>query len=300
MAALNYKHLHYFWVVAKTGSITLASQRLHITPQTISGQLTLFEDLLGEPLFTRINRRFDLTEKGKMVLSYADEIFSLGNELEEALKQTPIERQIHFKVGICDSVPKTIAYRLIEPALRTGDQLRLICKEGNVNQLLGELAIHKLDIVIADSPMPNNLNIRAFNHLLGECGMTFFATQKLADSLKQLPFPMNLNAAPMLIPGAEDPVSIKLINWLDKHKIHPRIIGEFDDGALMKAFGYAGIGIFAAPTSIANEVKTQFNVISIGETLDITKSFYAISVERKITHPAVVAISKTARQELFL
>jgi LysR family transcriptional regulator, transcriptional activator of nhaA len=300
MAALNYKHLHYFWVVAKTGSIAVASKRLHITPQTISGQLSLFEDLIGEPLFTRLNRRFELTEKGKMVLSYADEIFSIGQELEEALRERPIERPIQFKIGICDSVPKTIAYKLIEPALRAGDNLRIICKEGNVSHLLGELAIHKLDIVIADSAMPNNLNVRAFNHLLGECGISFFATKSIADNLTQLPFPMNLHKAPMLIPGAEDPVSITLMKWFESYKVFPKIIGEFDDGALMKAFGYAGIGIFTAPTSIAKEVEAQYNVVKIGETKDVTKSFYAISVERKISHPAVIAISETAKQELFL
>jgi len=299
MATLNYKHLHYFWVVAKTGSIAVASKRLHITPQTISGQLTLFEDIIGEPLFTRFNRRFDLTEKGKMVLSYADEIFSLGQELEEALRETPVERPIQFKVGICDSVPKTIAYKLIEPALRTGDNLRIICREGNVSHLLGELAIHKLDIVIADSAMPNNLNVRAFNHLLGECGITFFATQSIAETLIKLPFPMNLHKAPMLIPGADDPSSISLQKWFENYKIYPKIIGEFDDGALMKTFGSAGIGIFAAPSSITKEVEARYKVVKIGETSEVTKSFYAISAERKISHPAVIAISEAARQELF-
>jgi LysR family transcriptional regulator, transcriptional activator of nhaA len=300
MATLNYKHLHYFWVVAKTGSITLASKRLHITPQTISGQISLFEEQIGQALFKRGNRRLKLTDKGQMVLSYADEIFSLGLELEDFLKQSPETRPIQFSIGICDSVPKTIAYRLIEPALRTKDPLRIICREGNVSSLLAELAIHKLDIVIADSPMPNNLNVRAFNHLLGECGITFFATKPLYHKLKPLPFPKNLDDAPMLIPGVDDPTSTQFIKWFDDNKIQPRIIGEFDDGALMKAFGYAGTGVFAAPTAIAKEVKAQFNVVNIGQTNDIRKSFYAISVERKITHPAVVAISEAARVELFL
>jgi LysR family transcriptional regulator, transcriptional activator of nhaA len=300
MASLNYKHLHYFWIVAKTGSITLASKRLHITPQTISGQISLFEEQIGQALFKRGNRRLKLTDKGKMVLSYADEIFSLGLELEDFLKQDPITHPIQFNIGICDSVPKTIAYRLIEPALRTEDPLRIICREGSVSMLLAELAIHKLDIVIADSPMPNNLNVRAFNHLLGECGMTFFASLPLYEKLSPLPFPMNLNDAPMLIPGADDPTHTNLMQWFTANKLHPRIVGEFDDGALMKAFGYAGAGVFAAPSAIAKEVESQFNVATLGQTNEVSKSFYAISVERKITHPAVVAISEAAKLELFL
>lgn len=299
MAAINYKHLHYFWVVAKTGSITLASQRLHITPQTISGQLSLFEDTLGEALFNRANRRFELTDRGKLVLSYADEIFSLGQELEDVLRLKPIERPLQFRVGICEAVPKSIAYRLIEPALRAQNDLRIICREGSMTNLLGELAVHKLDIVIADSPMPASINVRAFNHLLGECGLTFFATPALAQKLADSPFPQCLHGAPMLLPGTDDAVRPKLMRWLDDQRIVPRIKGEFDDGALMKVFGQAGVGIFAAPSSILDQTEKQFGVVALGSTKEVTKSFYAISVERKLTHPAVIAISEAARLEIF-
>jgi len=299
MAALNYKHLHYFWVVAKAGSITLASQRLHITPQTISGQLSLFEDTLGEALFNRTNRRFDLTDRGKLVLSYAEEIFSLGQELEDTLRLKPIERPLQFRVGICEAVPKSIAYLLIEPALRSQNELRIICREGSMTNLLGELAVHKLDIVIADSPMPNNINIRAFNHLLGECGLTFFATPSLAQKFADSPFPQCLHGAPILLPGVDDAVRPKLMGWLDDKRIVPRIMGEFDDGALMKVFGQAGVGIFAAPSSTLDQTEKQFGLVALGSTKEVTKSFYAISVERKLTHPAVVAISEAARLEIF-
>ena len=300
MAALNYKHLHYFWVVAKCGSIALASQRLHITPQTISGQLSLFEDVLGEALFNRDNRRFELTERGKLVLSYADEIFSLGQELEGALRQQPVNRPMQFKIGVCDSVPKSIAYRLIEPALRTTDPIRIVCREGSITNLLAELAVHKLDIVIADRPMPSSVDVRAFNHSLGECGLTFFASPAIASTINHKPFPDCLDGAPMLLPGEDDATRANLMHWFNTHKISPRITGEFDDAALMKVFGQAGTGVFAAPATTADQIEPQYQVVTIGSTKEVTKSFYAISVERKLKHPAVVAISEAARHELFL
>lgn len=300
MATLNYKHLHYFWVVAKAGSIMRASQQLHLTPQTISGQLSLFEDILGEKLFSRTGRRLELTDRGRLVLSYADEIFSLGQELEDELRQRPSDRLLQFRVGVCDAVPKVIAYRLIEPALRSSEQLRIICREGNVSSLLAELAVHHLDIVIANSPMPPSVNVRAFNHLLGECGLTFFAAKELASKLEAIKFPQCLDEAPLLLPGNDDAVRPKLIRWLENQDIRPRITGEFDDGALMKAFGQAGVGVFTAPSSIASQVQQQFGVIALGETKDVVTSYYAISVERKLTHPAVVAISEAARHELFI
>jgi LysR family transcriptional activator of nhaA len=300
MAGINYKHLYYFWAVAKAGSIARASEQLHLTPQTISGQLSLFEDILGEMLFTRTGRRLELTDRGKLVLSYAEEIFSLGQELEDVLHQQPVGRPLQFRVGVCDAVPKAIAYRLIEPALRSPDPLRIICREGNVSSLLAELAVHKLDIVIADSPMPPAVNIRAFNHLLGECGLTFFAAEALATQLSNTDFPQCLDGAPMLLPGSDVAVRPRLLRWFEGHHIRPRITGEFDDGALMKAFGQAGVGVFAAPSSIADQVQRQYGVVAIGATREVTEKFYAISVERKLTHPAVVAISEAARMELFL
>lgn len=295
---MNYKHLHYFWIVAKVGGVTRASERLHLTPQTISGQLSLFEETLGEKLFNRTGRGFDLTETGRLVLSYADEIFTLGQELQEALLHSPSGRPLQFRVGVTDAVPKSVAYQLLEPAMAVAEPPRIVCREGKVTDLLAELAVHRLDIVIADGPMPNTVDVRGFNHLLGECGITFFATPELAQRYSGA-FPACLDGAPLLLPGEDVAIRPKLTRWLSDQQIHPRIIGEFDDGALMKAFGQAGVGIFPAPTAIAEQVVRQHDVVSMGSTSEVIEQFYAISVERKLTHPAVVAISRAARQELF-
>lgn len=299
MSLINYKHLHYFWMVARAGSIARACEQLHLTPQTISGQLSQFEDVLGEKLFSRQGRRLELTDRGRVVLSYADEIFSLGQELEGVLRQQPAERISQFRVGVSDAVQKTIASRLIEPALRLGDPISIICREGKVANLLGELALHHLDIVIADCPMPSKIDVRAFSHLLGECGLTFFATQDLASKYGD-DFPQSLNGAPFLLPGDDVAVRPRLLRWFETHQLRPRITGEFDDAALMKAFGRLGVGIFTAPTSISKEVQKQYGVVAIGSTRDVTEKYYAISVERKLTHPAVVAISESARTDLFV
>lgn len=295
----NYRQLHYFWAVAKAGGVTRASERLHLTPQTISGQLTLFEEVLGEKLFKRAGRSFELTETGRVVLSYADEIFSLGQELEEVLHHRPSGRPLQFSVGVTDSVPKALAYLLLEPAMQEAQPPRIICREGKVTDLLTELAVHRLDIVIADSPMPRSIDVRGFSHLLGECGLTFFATKELAQQHAG-PFPHCLDGAPLLLPGEDVAVRSRLTRWLSDKRIRPRITGEFDDSALMKAFGQAGAGIFTAPSAIAEQVMRQFEVVSIGSTEEVIEQFYAISVERKLTHPAVVAISRAARQELFI
>jgi LysR family transcriptional activator of nhaA len=296
---INYKHLHYFWAVAKTGSITRASERLHLTPQTISGQLSLFEEVLGEQLFKRTGRGFELTEAGRMVLSYADEIFALGHDLEEALHHSNTDRPLLFSVGITDSVPKTLAYQLLEPSIQIEHPPRIICREGKTTDLLAELAVHRLDIVIADCPMPRNIDVRGYSHLLGECGLTFFASAELAQRHAG-PFPQCLDGAPLLIPGADVAVRPRLLQWFSDQQIRPRITGEFDDNALLQAFGQAGAGIFAAPSAIAEQVIRQYQVVKIGTTEDVIEQFYAISVERKLTHPAVVAISRAAQQELFI
>jgi len=295
---INYKHLHYFLEVAKTGSIARASEKLHITPQTISGQLTLLEEYLEKALFSRVGRNLELTETGHLVLSYAEEIFSLGGELEETLRNLPEGRPRVFKVGVADVVSKSIAYRLLAPALELPEAVRIICREGPIDSLLGELALHKVDLVIADGPIPSTVNVRGFNHSLGDCGISFFATAKLAKALDKN-FPQNLNSAPLLLPSEISGVRSRLIEWLGSQHIYPRIVGEFDDSALMKAFGQSGTGVFIAPTPIAAEVQKQYGVVIIGETNKVREQFYAISVERKISHPAVAAITETAREWLF-
>ncbi|NOR39614.1 MAG: transcriptional activator NhaR [Gammaproteobacteria bacterium] len=295
---INYKHLHYFWAVAKEGSIARASERLNLTPQTISGQLSLLEEHLGEALFARVGRNLELTESGRLVLSYADEIFSLGGELEEMVHNLPDGRPLLFKVGVADVVPKSIAYRLLAPALQLPEPVRIVCREGAIDALLAELAVHRVDLVIADGPIPPSVNVRGFNHQLGDCGITFFATPRLARKLGKK-FPHSLNGAPMLMPGEMTVVRNRLMRWLDGLHIYPRIVGEFDDSALMKVFGRSGSGVFIAPTPTAEEVEKQYGVVSIGQTEEVREQFYAISVERKISHPAVVAITETAREWLF-
>jgi LysR family transcriptional activator of nhaA len=294
---INYKHLHYFWAVAKQGGVARASEHLHLTPQTISGQISLLEDSLGEALFSKVGRNLELTDAGRLVLSYAEEIFSLGGELEDTVRNLPSGRPMVFRVGVADVVPKTIAYRLLAPAMRLPGAMRIVCKENSLDSLLAELALHRIDMVLADSPLPSGLDIRGYSHSLGECGISFLATPELASDLRG-EFPQSLNGAPLLMPSDVNQVQRRLLYWLDSQHIHPRIVGEFDDSALMKAFGQAGAGIFVTPTAIAMENMKQYEVEVIGSTESVHEHFYAISVERKISHPAVAEITQTAREWL--
>jgi LysR family transcriptional activator of nhaA len=291
---INYKHLHYFWVVAKRGGVTRASETLHITPQTISGQISMLEDNLGEQLFRKVGRNLELTEAGRVAMSYADEIFSLGGELEDSVRNMLSTRPLTFKVGIADVVPKTISYRLLSPALELDEPLRLVCRESSLELLLAELVLHKIDLVIADGPIPSGVQIRGFNHSLGECGVSFLATPKLAKGLKR-DFPQSLNGAPLLLPSDINMVQPRLLSWFDAQHVYPSIVGEFDDSALMKVFGQAGRGVFIAPTAIANEICQQYGVEEVGNIDEVKEQFFAISLERRITHPAVAAITKTAQ-----
>ena len=298
MSTLNYKHLHYFWAVAKAGGVSKAAERLHLTPQSISGQLGVLEEALATQLFRRVGRTLELTDAGRMVLGYAEEIFVLGEELQEALRQQPASRSMQFRVGIADMVAKSVAYQLLEPAMRIDEKPRLQCREGRLDSLLGELAVHRLDLVIADRPMPSKLNVRGFSHLLGECGLTFLAEPALAAQYSG-DFPQLLEAAPLLLPGEDAAVRPKLMRWLDELRIRPRIVGEFDDSALLNAFGKEGAGIYAVPSAIANTIRTQTGSIIVGQTESVTEQFYAISTERRLTHPAVLAISDSARLQMF-
>jgi len=298
MSTLNYKHLHYFWAVAKAGGVGKAAERLHLTPQSISGQIGVLEEALATQLFRRTGRKLELTEAGRLALSYAEEIFVLGEELQEALRHHPASRTIQFRVGIADMVAKSVAYHLLEPAMRIEEKPRLQCREGRLDSLLGDLAVHRLDLVIADRPMPSKFNVRGFSHLLGECGLTFLAAPALAASLNGA-FPQSLDGAPLLLPGEDAAVRPKLMRWLDKLRIHPRITGEFDDSALLNAFGQEGAGIYAVPSTISDLIQKQTGSVLVGHTDQVTEQFYAISTERRLTHPAVLAISQVARQEMF-
>lgn len=297
MSSINYKHLHYFWVVAKCGGVGRASEQLHLTPQTISGQITQLEEMLGYALFDRIGRRLELTETGRMVFSYADEIFSLGEELEDALRHRPGDRPLQFTVGVVDSVQKSIAYMLLQPAMKLPETVRIVCREGKLASLLAGLAIQSFDIVIADGPMPANSNVRGYSHLLGECDVAFFAAPALAKQFRK-GFPHSLDNAPFLLPGEDAAVRPRLLKWFDKERVRPRIVGEFDDGALLKEFGEAGAGIFCMPSVVAPQIRRQYGVVEIGRTNAVVEHFYAISIERRLSHPAVVAISSAARKRV--
>jgi LysR family transcriptional activator of nhaA len=296
---INYKHLHYFCVVAREGGIARAGERLHLTPQTISAQLGLLEDHLGTTLFTRVGRNLQLTESGRLVLSYADEIFSLGGELEEVVHQQPEGRPQLFRVGVVDVVPKSIAHRILQPALRMPEPVRMICREATLDTLLAELALHRLDLVVADRPIPPTVSTRGFSHKLGECGVSFFATKSLRKKMKG-DFPHCLDGAPLLLPSSGNQLRSGIERWLDKHRIHPRTIAEFDDSALMKAFGQEGAGAFIAPAAIEAEVALQYQVAAIGRVDEVKERFYAISIERRVTHPVVSDVLESARNSLFL
>ena len=296
MAALNFKHLRYFWMVAKTGSIARAAEQLHLTPQSISGQLSEFATTLGAELFRRSGRNLELTDSGRRILSYAEEIFSIGDELLEVLHDE--KAALPFRVGIADSLSKSVAYRLVEPALKLAEPVRLVCREGRLASLLAELAIHRLDMIIADRPMPGNLNVRGYSHLLGESGMSVFGAHQLVDGWSA-GFPALLADAPLLLPGEDAAIRPKLIQWLEANELRPHIVGEFDDSALIKAFGQAGAGLFVAPTAIVEHVCEQYKVVEVGRIETVVEQLYAITTERRLTHPAIVAISKAAREDIF-
>ena len=295
---LNYRQLHYFWVVAKTGSIARACEQLHLTPQTISGQISLLEQTFGVELFRRVGRQLELTETGRAALPYAEQMFQLGGELEGLLRAQPDEQQTLFRVGVADVVPKSIVYRLIAPSMALGEPIRISCREDQLERLLADLAIQGLDLVISDRPMPSHLDVKGYSQKLGECGVSFFATHELADRYGR-DFPHGMQGAPLLIPGQQTVVRSRLMRWFAEQNVQPRIVGEFDDSALMKAFGKSGSGIFIAPSVIADEVIEQYDVQLIGQTDAVTESFYAISVERKVKHPGIVAITESARRQLF-
>ena len=295
---LNYKQLNYFWQVARAGSIARASEQLDLTPQTLSGQIGLLEASLEASLFRRVGRGLELTETGRLALSYADEIFEIGAEMEQALSGGTVKQVATFRVGIADVMPKSIVYRLLAPAMSLNEPIKIICREDKLDKLLGDLAIHRLDLVLSDRPMPAEMDIKGLNHKLGECGVSFFAAPALAEKYGAN-FPASLNHAPLLVPSLDTAMRGRLMRWFDSQRLRPQIVGEFDDSALMKAFGQAGIGIFTAPSVIADEITQQYGVVVLGRIDEVLDFYYAISVARKIDHPAVLAICETASTALF-
>lgn len=295
---LNYHHLLYFWSTAKQGSITKACEVLHLTPQTVSAQIRTLEKVIGEDLFLRAGRRLELTDTGRMVFRYADEIFSLGQELSEAIRGHRTTRSVNLHVGMVDSLPKLIAHHVLEPVLELEEPVKIDYQVGKPDKLIAELLTHELDVVISDGPVPAGMRIRAYNHLLGQCTATLLAAPKLAKKCRQN-FPKSLDDIPFLLPGPESALHHSLRRWLDANDVHPEILGEFADSSVVKVFGQKGAGVFAVPTVVEAEVRRQYRVQKIAELEGVVESFYALSVERKVRHPAVVAIYDAAREGIF-
>jgi LysR family transcriptional activator of nhaA len=295
---LNYHHLLYFWTAVKTGSVTAASEELNLSQSTVSAQIHALERSLDEKLFRRHGRRLVPTDVGQVAFQYAEEIFGLGRELVDAVKDRPTGRPLRLNVGVADVLPKLVAHRLIAPALALDTPVRLVCTEGKPPQLLAELALHDLDVVLSDTPADPGVAVRVFNHLLGECDVVLVAAPALAERYRR-GFPGSLAAAPLLVPGTGTSLRRGLEQWLTSLDLHPRVVGEFEDSALMQAFGREGVGIFPVPSVIERHECRQSGVHVVGRLPDVRERFHAITAERRLKHPAVVAISSAARNELF-
>jgi LysR family transcriptional activator of nhaA len=294
---LNYHHLFYFWTVARAGSIAKASQELRLAQPTISNQLKTLEGSLGVKLLERQGRRLVLTDVGRTVQRYADDIFRTGRELQQAVKGLPTGQRLRLVAGVADVIPKRMAALLLQPAVDAHPDLTLTAREGPLPQLLAALALHELDVVIADVPATEEVKVKAFNHRLGDCGTTFFAPPRLAALKKG--FPRSLDGAPLLLPAEGTALRRDIDAWLEGNGLHPELAGEFDDSALMMAFGGRGLGVFPAPRVLEDEVRSQFGVQVVARVDALRQGFYAITVERRLRHPAVVAVVETARDALF-
>lgn len=295
---INYHHLLYFWTVAKEGSIARACDKLHLAQPTISGQLKKLERQVGGKLYDRVGRNLVLTELGQVVYKYADEMFSIGLELSEVLKGRPSGRPLQFNVGVPEVLPKLVVFRLLQPALDLDDPVQLICHEGSQEYLLTKLAAHELDVVFSDSPASTFVRVKAFNHPLGESGVGLFGTEKLISQYAT-DFPTTFENAPVLLPGSGTALRRSIDQWLFESNIPVRVVGEFDDTALMKVFAEAHAGFIPAPLVIENEIRDQFSLHRISVIPNAKEEFYAITVERKLRHPAIVAISEIARETIF-
>ena len=299
MEWLNYHHLLYFWAVARYGSVARASAELRLSQPTISGQVKRLEDVLGHKLFDRAGRNLVLTNVGRSVFRYADEIFALGQDLMGMLKGRPSPRPLRLTVGVSDALPKVLVQKLLQPAFELAKAIHLVCREDRaVEDFLSQLAGQELDLVLADRPLGPGIRTHAFHHLLGECGTSFFASEKLAKRLRR-GFPGSLNDAPCLLPGNHATVRRRLDQWLDAAKLRPVVVAEFDDSALMYAFGEDGRGFFPAPTVFEEEFRRRYNVRVVGRSKAVRQQFYAISVDQRLHHPAVMAIVHAAREDLF-
>lgn len=293
---LNYHHLFYFWTVVREGGVSKASKVLRLAQPTISGQIKVLESSFGEKLLERQGRSLVLTDVGQVVFRYAEEIFSLGRELQDTLKGRPVARPRRLVVGVSDSVEKRVAHRLLAPALESEEPVQLVVQEARPERLVAELAAHGLDLVLSDAPAPSP--VRAYSHLLGECGVGLFARPALARKLAP-GFPKSMEGVPLL--GAAEGAALQrsLAHWFETRGIRPRVVGEFQDSALMESFGEAGAGVFPAPEAVESEVRAAYGVERVGTVDGVRERYWALTVERKLRHPAVLAITETARSELF-
>lgn len=293
---LNYGHLRQFHEVASEGSVVRAAERLHLTPQTVSGQVKLLEEAIGEPLFERVGRGLALTETGRLVHEYSARIFSIGGELAHRLRHDTGGTET-LRIGIVDAVPKIVACHVLAPALRgeeNGPSVRLRCVEGALEVLLGQLAAHELDLVLSDRPVPTGFGIRAWNHPLGESGIGFYATEALAAGLTD-GFPRSLDGAAVLLPDQTNALRRRLDTWFDAQRIEPRVVAEFADGALMKTFGDAGLGAFPAPVTMRDAIARSYHAVLVGTCDGVAEQLVAIAPERRLRHPAVVRLVEAAR-----
>ena len=295
---LNYHHLLYFWTVAKEGSVARASEALRLAQPTVSGQVKQLEQALGEQLFERKGRNLILTETGEMVFGYADEIFGLGRELMDSLRGRPSGRPGRLNVGISDVFPKLIAFRVLELVTTMDPPVEVVCREDKTERLLAELSVHGFDMVLTDTPFSGQVSVKAFNHLLGQSSVSLFAEKKLADRYRR-GYPGSLDGAPFLLPTSHSVLRRAIDRWFEAHEIRPRVVAEFDDSALMKVFGAHGKGLFPGVNAIEQDIRRDFSAHKVGPVDGVTEHFYAITVERRIKHPAVQAVSQAARESLF-
>ena len=299
MARLNYRHLEYFWHVARESGVTAASRVLHVSQPTISAQIRKLERALGEELFDRTGRTMVLTEVGRVVYRYADEIFSMGRDLTDAVHGLPGRGPLRLTVGVVDSIPKLMAHRLVMPALAEFEHLRIGLTSGLPDGLFAALAVHNLDLVLSDSPLPTTVDVRAYNHFLGECQVVLMGAPELASRYRE-GLPECLDDGPILMPGLHSNLRRRLLHWYRDHGLEPRIVAEIDDSAVLKVFGQRGLGMFAVPTAVEADVARQYEVERITVLRGVREEYYAISVERRIRNPAVAAITGAARKGLFV
>ena len=295
---LNLRHLYYFWVVAKEGSVTRAAERQGVAVQTISAQLTLLDQSVGRALLAPQGRRLVLTDAGRIALGYAEQIFALAEQMQDALASTDTVPTMRLTVGISDSLPKLIASRLLDAALQLPQPVKLVCYEDRFESLLGALSVHKLDVVLTDRPVPPGTNLKVFSHLLGESELTLFGVPALAKKYRAK-FPDSLRDAPMLLPTRNNAIRGRIDQWFEMLDVRPDVVGEFDDNALLNTFGGNGLGLFPAPSVLADDVREQFGAEPVGPIAQVREQFYAISNERKIKHPAIDAILSAIHGKVF-